>query len=347
MRKKDSMTLKNIAEKLGFSETTVSRALSGQAAKYRISAETEDAILSLARELHFAPNQLAQSLRLQKTHTIGLMIPDISNPFFANIARNIEKEARKSGYSVILADTEEMESIEIESLRLLRGRKVDGLVVSPVGQHSGHLEKLFAVEMPLVLIDRYFPESPIPYVASDNYGGAHQAVSHLIQYGHSRIACIQGLENTIPNVERIRGYRQAHADAAVELDETLIVGDSFGFQNGYVEMKLLLGHRPRPTAVFAVSNLISLGAISALAEEGLNVPDDVSIVSFDDQPYSALLSTPMTTVAQQNEQIGSLAVKMLFNQIESKHLPDPKGVLVPTRLIVRKSVRDMRAFPAR
>jgi LacI family transcriptional regulator len=342
MRKNDSLTLKNIADRLNLSETTVSRALSGQASKYRISQETEKAVLDLAEELHFSPNQLARSLRLQKTHTIGLMIPDISNPFFANIARNVEKEARKLGYSVILADTEETETIEIESLRLLRGRKVDGMVISPVGQQGSHLEKLFAIGMPMVLIDRYFPDSPLPYVASDNFGGAYQAVMHMIEKGHIRIACIQGLENTLPNIERLRGYCQAHHDAGIPVDETLIVGDSFGYQNGYIEMKLLIGRNPRPTAVFAVSNLISLGALHAIDEEGLNVPGDLSIVSFDDQPYSALLATPMTTVAQQNEQIGPLAVKMLFNQIESKLVPEQKGILVPTRLIVRKSVRDLR-----
>jgi LacI family transcriptional regulator len=345
MRKKDSLTLKNIADKLGLSETTVSRALSGQASKYRISQETEKSVLNLAEELHFSPNQLARGLRLQKTHTIGLMIPDISNPFFASIARNVEKETRKAGYSVILVDTAEDENIEIDSIRLLRGRKVDGMVISPVGQHASHLEKLFANGMPMVLIDRYFPASPLPYVASDNFGGAYQAVSHLVQNGHVHIACIQGLESTLPNIERLRGYHQAHADAGISIDETLIVGDNFGYRNGYIEMKLLLGHAPRPTAVFAVSNLISLGALHAIDEEGLSVPGDVSIVSFDDQPYSALLATPMTTVAQQNEQIGPLAVKMLLNQIESKTMPDPKGILVPTTLIVRKSVRNLRAAP--
>jgi LacI family transcriptional regulator len=345
MRKKDSLTLKNIADRLGVSETTVSRALSGQASKYRISQETEKAVLDLAEELHFSPNQLARSLRLQKTHTIGLMIPDISNPFFANIARNIEKEARKLGYSVILADTEETESIEIESLRLLRGRKVDGMVVSPVGLHFTHLEKLFAIGMPMVLIDRYFPDCPIPYVGSDNFSGAHQAVAHLIENGHVRIACIQGIENTFPNIERLRGYRQAYADSGLPVDENMIVGDSFGYQNGYIETKLLLRHNPGPTAIFAVSNLISLGALHAIDEEGLKVPDDLSIISFDDQPYSALLATPMTTVAQQNEQIGPLAVKMLFHQIESKTVPEQKGILIPTHLIVRKSVRDLNISP--
>jgi LacI family transcriptional regulator len=197
----------------------------------------------------------------------------------------------------------------------------------------------------MVLIDRYFSDSNLPYVASDNFNGAYRAVSHLIQNGHVSIACIQGDLRTLPNSERLRGYRQAHADGGIGLDETLIVGDNFGYQNGYMEMKLLIGRNHRPTAVFTVSNLISLGALHAIDEEGLNVPDDFSIVSFDDQPYSALLATPMTTVAQPNEQIGSLAVKMLFDQIESKTVPDRKGLLIPTRLIFRKSVRDLRESP--
>jgi LacI family transcriptional regulator len=339
MRKKSTLTLKNIAEKLGFSETTVSRALSGQAAKYRISPETEKAVLDLASELHFSPNQLARSLRLQRTHTIGLMIPDISNPFFASIARNVEKEARNAGYSVILADTEESEAIEMESVRLLRGRKVDGMVVAPVGQNAAHLEKVFASGMPMVLIDRYFPESQIPYVASDNFSGAFQAVRHLIENGHERIACIQGLENTLPNLERLRGFRQAHEEAGINVDETLVVGDSFGYQNGYIETKILVKRDPRPTAIFAVSNLISLGSLNALNEEGLGIPEDVSLVSFDDQLYSAFLATPMTTVVQQNKQIGQIAVKLLFTQIESRILPLPGGILIPTTLVPRKSVK--------
>jgi len=271
------------------------------------------------------------------------MIPDISNPFFANIARNVEKEARKSGYSIILADTEETENIEIESMHLMRSRKVDGMVVCPVGQHFTHLEKMFANGMPLVLIDRYSPDLHIPYVSSDNYGGAYQAVSYLIKNGHVRIACIQGLENTLPNIERLRGYRQAHADAMIGVNESIIIGDNFGYQNGYIEMKLILRYNPRPTAVFAVSNLISLGALHAIDEEALKVPDDISIISFDDQPYSNLLATPMTTIAQQNEQIGRLAMKMLFNQIELKTVPDQKGILIPTQLIIRKSVKNLLA----
>jgi len=197
----------------------------------------------------------------------------------------------------------------------------------------------------MVLIDRYFPDCPIPYVGSDNFSGAYQAVAHLIRNGHLRIACIQGLERTLPNIERLRGYRQAYGDSGLAVDENLIVGDSFGYQNGYIETKLLLRHNPRPTAIFAVSNLISLGALHAIDEEGLKVPDDISIISFDDQPYSALLATPMTTVSQQNEQIGAARGE---NALPSDRIQDrarTEGILIPTHLIVRKSVKNLGAPP--
>jgi LacI family transcriptional regulator len=342
MKKRDSYTLKKISEKTGFSETTVSRVLSNQAAKYRISTKTEKAILAVADELHFAPNQLARSLRLQKTNTIGLIVPNLDNPFFANIAHHVVKEARKTGYAIILADSEDSEAVEIDILHNLRGWKVDGFLIAPVGQHSAHLQRLFTSEVPLVLIDRYFQDTPIPYVGAENYGAAYRSVSHLILNGHTRIACIKGLSSTLPSEERLRGYRQAHADHDLPIDETLIVGDSFGYQNGYIEMRLLLRYEPKPTAVFTMSNLITLGALQAIAEEDLGVPEDISLVSFDDQPYSGLLSTPLTAVAHQNEQIGSIAVKMLLHLIGSKAARTIKGVLVPSQLIYRSSVKNLR-----
>ncbi|HNW59621.1 MAG TPA: LacI family DNA-binding transcriptional regulator [bacterium] len=342
MKKKDSYTLKQISAKSGFSETTVSRILSNQAAKYRISPETEKIVRALAEELHFVPNQLAQSLRLQKTNTIGLIIPDIANTFFSSIAQHVAIEARKIGYSVILVDTENSEVIEAESLLLLRSRKVDGLLITPIGLHSENLERLVANEMPLVLIDRYFPDSPIPYVGSDNFTGAYNALLHLIHNGHSRIACIQGLENAFPTMERLRGYHQAHRDQNLSVDPALITGNSFSFENGYMEMKLLLSYRPRPTALFAMSNTIALGALQALQEEGIKVPLDLSIVTFDDQPALGLLGTPLTTVAQQNEQLGSIAVKMLFHIISTKTNLSHKGILLPTQMIYRDSVRNLR-----
>lgn len=333
-------TLKSIARLVGCSDTTVSRVLNGKAAQYRISQQKEKEILRVAQELHFSPNPLARSLRTRQTLTIGLVIPDISNPFFASIARYVERECRKLGYSVILADTEENTDLEIESVTILKNRNIDGLIISPVGQSVEHLEKIYDDGMPVVIIDRYFLNSTLPFVASDNYNGALQAVEYLVQNGHSHIACIQGLPYTSPNTDRVRGYRDALLKNGIPVDERNIVGDSFGEENGYLETKLLIKRSPRPTAIFAVSNLISLGVLRALNEESVHVPSEMSIIAFDEQPYHSYLSTPMTTVAQPIAEMGHMAIKMLYGQIQSPKTQSA-GITLPTKLIVRQSVKKL------
>jgi LacI family transcriptional regulator len=341
MKKGQQTTLKSIADKLDVSVSTVSRVLSGQGKKYRISQKTATAIQEEAGKLDFTPNQLARGLRLKKTHTIGLVIPDISNPFFSTLARHVEMESRKSGYGVFLCDTEENTEIEVQSLNYMRTRKVDGVIISPVGLSGDHLARMHEGGLPIVVVDRYFPTVMLPYVTSDNFKGALEGVVHLLENGHRVVACIQGILDSAPNRDRVRGYQAAHEQFEVKVDANLIVGDNFGERNGYIQMKLLLSRAQRPTAIFSVGNLITLGALRAIAEEGLTVPDDISIVSFDEQPYSGFLATPMTTISQQNEAMGQIAVSLLLGQMEAKGHPESEGILLPTRLIKRESVRRL------
>ncbi|MDZ7725360.1 MAG: LacI family DNA-binding transcriptional regulator [candidate division KSB1 bacterium] len=336
---KKPTTLQTIASDLGVSPTTVSRVLNHKADQYRISKTTRELVFSKARELHFIPNPMARGLKMQKTQTIGLVIPDISNPFFASIAKSVEQEARKYKYSIILCDSQEDMETEYASLSLLEQRKVDGMIIAPVGLQGGAIEQIHHGGTPVVIVDRYFPNTDVPFVGSDNYKGAYHAVQYLIKAGHRHIAFIQGIPDTTPNIDRLRGYRDALQASDLPFNDTLIVGDSFGEENGYLEMKILARHHPRPTAVFAASNLISLGALKALAEKGLYVPDDISMISFDEQPYSNLLKTPMTTVAQQNMEIGQIAVKILFRQISNTKLEFNKNITLSTKMIVRDSVK--------
>jgi LacI family transcriptional regulator len=339
MAREGDTTLKEIAAKSGVSVPTVSRVLSGKGEQYRISQTTIDQVNRIAAELNYTPNYLASGLRLKRTFTIGLIIPDISNPFFSSLARSIEKATRQGGYSIILCDSEETTKIEIESFKLLESRKVDGLIVSPVGQESKHFLAGNEPRVPMVLVDRYFPELPIPFVTSDSYHGAISAVTNLIECGHRRIACIQGLHHTSSNIDRVRGFVDAHKNKGLEVDESLIVGDNFGEENGYIEAKLLMRRAGRPTAVFCVGNLISLGVLKALAEDGLSIPQDLSLISFDDHPYFSFLTPPITTVAQQNKELGRIATKLLLERIESPSTRESEGIFVPTKLLVRNSVR--------
>jgi LacI family transcriptional regulator len=335
-------TLKTLSERLGYSESTISRVLNGKAEKYRISKATADKIIQTVKELNFKPNVLARGLRLNETHTLGLVIPDISNPFFAGIVRSVEHEARNSGYSVILCDTEEDTNIEMDSVDLLRERNVEGLLVAPVGQIADHLEDVYKSGLPIVIIDRYFPDKNLPYVTSDNYRGAFNAVSYLIENGHRRIACIGGLEHTTPNNDRIRGYKDALLKNAISAENFIIVGNGFGELNGYTETKILLNKSDRPSAIFALSNLISLGVLKAIEEESLSVPEDISIIAFDEQPFFEHLSAPMSSIKQQRDEIGQIATKIIFKQIKSKKPPDSEGMFIPTKLIKRASVKNIR-----
>ena len=342
VRRKKKVTLKTLAEELGVSTSVVSRVLSGQASKYRISKDTEAAVLKAARRYDYSPNHLARSLRLQKTATLGLVIPDISNPFFSDIARQIVMDAWKRDYSVILCDSEENTEMEKQSLNLLQNRQVEGLIISPVGQTGDHLARVYRGGLPLVVFDRHFSDIDLPCVTSDNQQGAYEATLHLLEHGHRSIALIQGIPDSATNIARVSGYKAALKDYGVPFSKTLIVGGGFGEENGYAATKLLLKRKDRPTAIFLVSNLIALGALRAFAEEGTNVPGDISIVSFDDQHYSPYLATPMTTIAQQRAEMGRIAVELLLDQLERKGRRRPEVILLPTELISRQSVRDLR-----
>ncbi|MEM8999187.1 MAG: LacI family DNA-binding transcriptional regulator [Bacteroidota bacterium] len=327
------MTIKELATALNMSTTTVSRVLTGQEKKYRISEKTAERVRAMATTHHFAPNQIARNLRLQKTNTIGLIIPDISNPFFANLARTVELELRKRNKMVLLCDTKDETTLEEESLSLLLGRKVDGLLVAPVGKKWKHLVQNTAV--PMVLIDRYFEGKDIPFVATDNYYGAYQATSFLIDRGHHNIACIQGIRGTSPNENRILGYQKAMHDYKETAKHIQLVGNDYSIENGYQSTKELLSLPETPTAIFALNNQIALGAMKAIKEIGLKIPNDISLIAFDEQPYFELLSPSLTAIKQPLEAIGRTAVSMLFEVLEGKNVTN--AILKPM-FIERDSV---------
>ncbi len=341
---KKIVTLKRISEECGVSTTTVSRVLSGQATQYRIKKETEKIVKKMAKKLNYVPNQLARGLRLKRSFSIGLVLPDIANPFFATIAKNISIEAHKLGYSLLLSDSQDDTKIEINSINYMKNRVVDGFIVCPVGQQFDHFLNFFDQGEKMVIVDRYFPDLNCPSIISDNYKGVIEGIDYFIENGHSRIGFIQGELNNSVNDERIQGYKEALNKHNIPLNDSLIIGDSFGERNGYISTKLLLHRSPRVTAIFASSNLISLGALRAISEEGLKIPDDISLISFDDQPYSDLLNPPMTTIIQQKEEIGKLAFKLLMDQINTKEIIKTQVIVMPTKLIKRKSVKRINEY---
>lgn len=218
-------TLVTISKRTGFAISTVSRVLNGQAEKYRISRKTVELILAEARRCDYTPSLLAKGLRMKRTNTLGLLIPQVSNPYFADIASAIIREARSHGYTVMVVDTMENEENEQEGIRTMLSRRVDGIVAVPCGRTPDHLEKVNR-SVPVMLVDRSFERTSLPYVCTDNYRGGVEATRILLQRGHRRIACIQGVPHSMPNRRRVQGYLDALRQAGLQ-EEAIITGDAF------------------------------------------------------------------------------------------------------------------------
>lgn len=329
-------TIVNISENTGFSITTVSRVLSGKAKKYRISDKTIEIITSEARKCNYTPSLLAKSLRTNITHTIGLIIPSIENPFFANIASLIVSKAKNHNYTVILADSMENELDEKEAIKPLLSHSVDGIIIVPSGKDSAYLENLDRTGTPIVLIDRFFHNSHLPFVTTDNMRGAIDATRHLIESKHKNIACIQGVIHSTPGQERVDGYTAVMKEHGLDA-HIKIVGDSFSIQNGYNQTKLLLESPTPPTAIFALSNTILLGALKAINESTYKIPKDISLVSFDDYTYLDFMNPAITRVSQPIDEICSIALDILLRNIKNKTRSVEKIKLSP-KLLIRNSV---------
>ena len=237
---------------------------------------------------------------------------------------------------VLLCDTKDDTSLEQESINLLMDRKVDGLLVAPVGEKWQHLPQTSS--LPVVLLDRYFQDSPFPYVVSDNYAGAFVATQSLLELGHTKIACIQGITQTSANQNRVKGYLDALEENGLPESQAVIIGDDYSVENGYQSMARLLETTTQPTAVFALNNQIAIGAMKAISEAGLHIPNDISLLAFDDQPYFDLLSPSLSAVRQPMKEIGRKAVALLFDLLEGKEVQSTK---LNTQLIYRSSIRKI------
>jgi len=341
--KKNNVTIQSMAKTLGVSVTTISRVLNGLGEQFRISKKTIELVTTTADKLNYRPNNIAKGLRLKKSSTIGLILPDITNTWFAQLALGIEKEARKHHYNIFLCNSNDDIKVEKKSIALLQSWMVDGIIIAPIGLESEHLQKASKSGTPVVLIDRFFEGVNLPYISSNDFEGSLEATQYLINNGHKKIACFQGIVGTSPNNQRVNGYKQALKNNKILFDPSLVMGEDFGFNNGYTCAKKLIKHlaKSKITAIISMGNQITLGVLKALKEEGVQIPNDLLIISFDEQEYSDLLYTPLTTVSHMNENIGDVALKMLFNQFGKSTRIKPKNVVLNSKLIIRDSVKKI------
>ena len=333
---KQKVNIFDISTKTGLSISTVSRVLNGKAEQYRIGKKSQQIIIAAAKEFNYVPNQFAANLRTGKSNTIALIVPSLNNPFFADLASTINAEVRKFGYITMISDSDEnLENEELE-LQQVMSRNVEGLIIAPCGNKWEHIKQLHDQGLPIICIDRYFEEMDIPFVSTDNYDGAYNATQHLIENGHSKIICIQGVQQSTPNRLRVKGFIDAMENAGI--GNYNIVGDEFSAQNGYLETRLLLQQKERPTAIFTFSNTIAMGCMKALKELNVRIPEDISLITFDDHPYLDYLATPLSCIAQPVSDISKIAIKFLLSRLNNTENKINQILLKP-EMKFKKSVK--------
>lgn len=325
-------TIRDVAREAGVSPSTVSRVLNGTAP---VKEDKRRNVLLAISKLHYHPNGIARSLRRKKTNALGLVVPDITNPFFAEAAKGVEEIARMYNYIVILCNSENDPRRERTYLEVLKEKRVDGIILVTAGGR-GLLAARILKEIPIVVMDRSLPRLQVDTVVTDNVAGAYEAAKHLVTMGHRRIGIIAGPYSLAPARDRLEGYRKAFLEERIAWNPALVRQSSFTIMGGYEAMKELLNIRPRPTAVLASNDMMALGALRAIQEAHLRIPEDIAIIGYDDITVASLVNPQLTTVAQPTRAMGQMSVKMLLKRVHGDSSPARVVTLKPT-LIVRES----------
>lgn len=331
-------TLDDVARRAGVSVATAGRALGGYG---KVAPATRDRVLAAAQELNYHPNALARSMKQRSTFTIGLIVGNICNSFFAQIVRAVATAVWRNGYKVIVCDTNENIETELDHAKKLLELRVDGIIVAPTASETGALSratKEIYGSVRTVFIDRAVKGSKIPTVVSDNLAAAHQATAHFIQLGHKRIGVVVGRLALDSMTTRIEGYRRALLENRITFDESLVVDAiDVGVEGGHRATKTLLERNRRPTALIVMNNLLVIGALNALKEKGLMIPDDVALIGWDDFDAAPHLQTPLTVVEQPTHAMGSIAAEQLIKMRFNETVDPPLHIVLNSTLIVRKS----------
>jgi LacI family transcriptional regulator len=332
-----STTLSDIAKDLKISVVTVSKALRN---KGRISTHTRNRVLKRAKELDYRPNWVARSLVTRRTYTIGLLLPDFTHPFFADIAKTIAETVRPRGYHVIISYFEEDPVLERAEADSLLARRVDGLILasSQTPDRLELFEQLRTRKVPLVLIDRPIEGVRASFVGVDNEAVGRLATTHLIERGCRRIAHLRGPKIGLAD-KRLNGYLASLKKSKLASPVGYVVDAGFQDHTGYLAMKQLLTVSPRPDGVFCYNDPVAIGAMKALREAGIRVPEDVAVVGAGNVHYSDALAVPLTTIDQKTCEIGARAAELLLEQIGSKRLVRAEKVLIVPELVPRKSTQ--------
>jgi LacI family transcriptional regulator len=337
-RKSNAPTMLHVAQAARVSVATVSALINGTAT---VSPELTVRIEQAIRDIGYKRNAIARSLKLGTTHTIGLTVPHITNPFFTAVVSVIQQAFERAGYAVMLCCTDEDLSNQDEQIRLLLDRMVDGLIVARVGSGAFVGEVMRTSHTPIVMLDRLCEGVDTDSVVLDNCQAVIDAIAYLVSLGHRRIGYISGSFDISPMHERMAGYREALQIASLPFDQELVRFADLHEADGYNATMQLLSLHERPTAIFSANNPMVIGAMKAIRDIGLSCPRDVSVACFDDFPWSDVFSPQITTVAQPVQAIGEQAAKLLLDRLTGNRDAPPRNLVLKGRLMVRNSCQPI------
>ncbi|MGP1990944.1 LacI family DNA-binding transcriptional regulator [Zobellia laminariae] len=343
MSNKKKTTLKDIANILEISTAAVSKALQDDS---RISSKTKEAVKKVAKDLNYQPNHLASALRKGKSNLVGVIVPRTNSNFFSSVVQNMEEVLNKAGYNIIITQSNESYKKECDSIDTLLFTQVDGIIASMANETTDldYYEKIKSRGIPLILFDRGENDLNVDYIGIDDYASSHMIVEHLVEQGCKRIAHIGGYQRTRIFNNRIRGYKDAIEKHGLPLDSELLLESSLTQEDGRLKMEQLLSLKTRPDAVYIAGDYAALGALQVLKENTIDVPNEIALVGFGNEPFTAMVSPPITSIEQHSAEIGRLAAQTFLEHVSS---PDVKQSLnkkiLDAELIVRDS-SNKKAF---
>lgn len=329
-------TIYDVAKEAGVSIATVSLVMNG---KGKISKERREEISRIMVRMGYKPSMIASALTGKKTFALGLLVPDISNPFFAEIARAVEDEGQRHSYSVFICSTDNKDEKVEHYAELLRQKNVDGVIICTGIKELSVLDPLLQEGVPIAFLAREFPAVEVPSVVVDDYAGGAAAAEHLIALGHRRLAVLAEQDSISSSRERVRGFRQAAEEAGIALDSAHVL--SSGIKEAKDRALELLQRAERPTGIFCCNDMLAIGTLRAAKELGLRIPRDCSVIGFDDTVLASVTDPPLTTVAQPIERLGHTAVQLLVRKIGQPGDRNERIVL-PPELSVRQSSAALR-----
>lgn len=327
-----AITMRDVARKAGVSIKTVSRVVNGQG---EISEETRQYVNAIINELGYRPNMIARGLVTQRTYTVGLVVPDITNPFFPEVARGVQDIARTRNYNIFLCNSDENQPEELRVLHSLADQGVDGIIIFPCYQTSHNLETFAGYYRPIVAINHLYEHPNVGVVLTDNYQGVRQAVAYLVSQGHREIGMLAGLELSPERGRRVHGFFDALAAHGLPLSEQRVLAGLPTLESGLEAALQLLSREPQVTAIFAYNDLVALGALKACKKLGRRIPADCAVIGFDDIQLASLVEPALTTVRLDKYALGQQAMRRLLDMLDQ-----PEATFSPVTLPVELAIRE-------